>query len=183
MLRGAAAIAWLSAVLCSAIVLFLFVTPLASFWLGRLTMLLMPPAVLLAAVVLAAHAQIMSPRRAGLLVVAAVLLLLGVSVSSRSWLQRPESMDPLFELVEYLRGQELSAGTRIYAPPVNHLALAFYTGLPVQSVAPVRREFFDTYEADMLIVERAVRDRGGPGAPGDDPWPTKTQRSSVATGR
>jgi hypothetical protein len=75
-------------------------------------------------------------------------------------LPRTESADPLFALVEYLRSQTLSAGTRIYAPPVSHLALAFYTGLPVQSVAPVRREFFDSHDGDMLIVERAVRDGG-----------------------
>jgi hypothetical protein len=157
-LKGAAAIAWLSAVLCLSNVLFLFATPAASFWLGRLTLLLMPPAVLLAAVALAANAQALSPRRSGLLI--AGVLLLGLSLSARAWLPRPESGDPLFELVEYLRGQQLSAGTRIYAPPSSHLALAFYTGLPVQSVAPVRREFFDASDADMLIVERAARDPG-----------------------
>jgi len=38
-------------------------------------------------------------------------------------------------------------------PVYDHLRLTFYTGLPVQSIAPVRKEFLDHCKGDIVLVE------------------------------
>jgi len=55
--------------------------------------------------------------------------------------------------VQALREHRYRADTRIYSLPYQHFCLAFYTGLPVQSIAPVRREFLDAYEGEILLLE------------------------------
>jgi hypothetical protein len=34
--------------------------------------------------------------------------------------------------------------------------LSFYTGLPFQSIAPVRKTFLDRYPGDVVLVERGI---------------------------
>jgi hypothetical protein len=60
---------------------------------------------------------------------------------------------PLFDVVEHLQGLAMPSGTRIYGDTGTALQLTFYSGLPVQSVLPVRRAFFDTYAGEVLVVE------------------------------
>lgn len=153
--RGGAAIVFLLGVLCLSNFLFLFLTPAASFFLGRMTLLLAVPAVLLAAVLLTANAWVVSPRNPGM--VLAVLVFVGLTLSWRVWLPQSQTeASRFFEVADYLRSQNLHAGTRIYALPYDHFPLIFYTGLPVQSIAPVRREFLDGYKDDILIVDRGI---------------------------
>jgi hypothetical protein len=59
--------------------------------------------------------------------------------------------------MECLRRLDIRPGTRIYATPSHHLLLTFYTGLPVQNVAPVRKSFLDHYEGELLILEAGPR--------------------------
>ena len=47
----------------------------------------------------------------------------------------------------------LEAGTKIYAWPDENLLLTYVSGLPVQSVAPVRKAFLDQYPGDVIFVE------------------------------
>jgi hypothetical protein len=47
----------------------------------------------------------------------------------------------------------LEPGTKIYAWPHENLLLTYVSGLPVQSVAPVRKAFLDQYPGDVLFVE------------------------------
>jgi hypothetical protein len=59
-------------------------------------------------------------------------------------------------LIEALASKEFAPGTRLYATPSDHLTWTYYTGLPVQSVAPIRREFFETYPAPVVFIENQM---------------------------
>ena len=145
------AIGLLAGLLCLSNLVFLFLTPAASFFLARMTLLLAVPAALLAALILAANAQVLSARYPGIILT--IIVLAGLTLSWRSWFPRPQGeRDHFFDLVDYLRNQNLRAGTRIYSLPYDHFGLSLYTGLPVQSIAPVRREFLDRYKGDVLIL-------------------------------
>ena len=58
-------------------------------------------------------------------------------------------------LVGVIRNWPLAPGGRIFATPNDHLVLTYYSGRPVQSIAPVRREWLDRFSGDLLIVEGA----------------------------
>jgi hypothetical protein len=58
-------------------------------------------------------------------------------------------------LVGVIRNWPLAPGGRIFATPNDHLVLTYYSGRPVQSIAPVRREWLDRFAGDLLIVEGA----------------------------
>ena len=151
------AIGLLAGLLCLSNLVFLFLTPAASFFLARMTLLLAVPAALLAALILAANAQVLSARYPGIILT--IIVLAGLTLSWRSWFPRPQGeRDHFFDLVDYLRNQNLRAGTRIYSLPYDHFGLSLYTGLPVQSIAPVRREFLDRYKGDVLILVRGTED-------------------------
>ena len=62
-----------------------------------------------------------------------------------------------FEVIERLRGLDFGPDSRLYATPNHHLVLTFYTGMPVQSVAPIRRSFLDRYEGEIVILEAGPR--------------------------
>jgi hypothetical protein len=61
--------------------------------------------------------------------------------------------EPGFGFVEAFRHLDVEAGTRIYALPFENLALTFAAGLPVQSIAPVRKSFLDDYAGRILIID------------------------------
>jgi hypothetical protein len=63
----------------------------------------------------------------------------------------PESK--FWSLCDYLQHRRLEPDARLFATPSDQLVLTFYTGLPVQSTAPVRKSFFDTYPKRILVVE------------------------------
>ena len=150
---GRTQIVFLIGLLCLSNLAFLFLTPAANFFIGRMTLLLLPGAVVLVAVLLVANARILSPRDPG--VVLTLIVVVGVAASWQAWLPRASTAEShLADLIGYLEGQNLDRETRVYALPYDHLSLTFYTGLPVQSVAPVRKSFFDAYEGDILILDR-----------------------------
>jgi hypothetical protein len=57
-----------------------------------------------------------------------------------------------------IRDWALGPGSRIYAGPNEHLVLTYYTGKPVQSIAPVRREWLDGFDRDLVILESSNYD-------------------------
>jgi hypothetical protein len=61
-----------------------------------------------------------------------------------------------YEMVQRLRETPIAPGTKIYCTPNDHFTLTFLTGLPVQSVAPVRKRFLDNYSGAILIIDSAV---------------------------
>jgi hypothetical protein len=59
-------------------------------------------------------------------------------------------------VIDVLREREVEPGTRFYASPNHHLIWTYYTGIPVQSVAPVRREFFESFPHPIVFLETVV---------------------------
>ena len=47
----------------------------------------------------------------------------------------------------------LNKDTKFFAAPNSHLIWTVYTGLPVQSIAPVRRQFLNDYRGDVFYID------------------------------
>jgi hypothetical protein len=159
----AGAFCFLAAWALIGVIAFVFFMPAVSFFYGRLVLTIFVPGLLLGAVFFAALARVVSPRFAALL---APAVLIGALVAMRQATFWPASEAPgtptTFDVIEHLRGLHFKPGTRIYATPNHHLTLTFYTGMPVQSVAPVSRSFLDDYEGELLIVEAGSMAPPGP---------------------
>jgi hypothetical protein len=130
---------------------FLFLIPAASFFPYRLKLMVAVPGLLVMALFATALGRAVRPASnylpaAGM----AVLLTLSGQLPPRV----PDVRDPAFaDLIETVRGWQLNPGGRIFASPNDHLLLTYYSGRPVQSIAPVRREWLDGFDSDLLIVE------------------------------
>jgi uncharacterized membrane protein len=144
----------------AAVGLTIFITcvPAPSFFYGRLVLTILVPGFLFGALLCAGVARAVTPRFASLAAAALFVAVVALSGQATLWgragYDEPSSA---FDVVEHLRGLDLRPGTRIYATPNHHLILTFYTGLPVQSVAPVRQAYLDGYPGDLLIVEAGPR--------------------------
>jgi hypothetical protein len=69
------------------------------------------------------------------------------------WPPFQDGTPPLFDVVEHLQAARITPQTRLYGDTGTALQLAFYTGLPVQSVLPIRRTFLDTYPGEVVVIE------------------------------
>jgi len=137
---------------------FLLLMPAASCTFARLTHVLLVGLVLIQAVVLATVVRSLGRRS----IPGAAALAMLACLTLRGDLLRREHANPfetraVLELVEHLRARELSRTTRLYALPYQHFCLTYLTGLPVQSIAPVRREFLERYPGEILLLETARR--------------------------
>lgn len=146
------ALAWLS----TGYLLFHALVPAASFFYSRLTLLLIPPGLLLLGVLASASARLFLPRAQALASVAAcgALVLAGGRAFAKP-ARNESNTRALQELIAHLRTQRWSADTRLYALPNQHLVLQFTAGLPVQSIAPVRRDFLESYPGEIVLLESA----------------------------
>jgi hypothetical protein len=164
--EAAGIVAFLAGWLVIGYLAFMLLVPAPSAFLWRSTLSMQGPGLVLAAVLLAAAVRMVLPRHGwvGAAVVAAGLVALPGNLTRP--LPRASDVEPVYEMAEYLHEQELSPAARIYAVPYQHLPLMFYTGLPVQSVAPVRKSFLDEYPHEVLILETVFR---GAGAQTQDP--------------
>lgn len=132
--------------------------PAASCSMARLTHVVLVGPMLLGAVTLAGLARALRPERASALAAGAMLAALALHGDlARRERANPYETRAAFELIEHLRGLELAADTRLYSLPYQHFCLAFTTGLPVQSIAPVRSSFLDRYPGELLILEPTAR--------------------------
>lgn len=146
---------------------FLLGMPAASAFHWRLTLIVLPAALLAAGICAAAAVRWLLPR--GPALSAALVLAVSLVASGRAFAREGRveiQTSGLGELIEHVRGMELSRGTRLYALPNQHLVLQWTTGLPVQSIAPVRREFLRTIASEVVLFETA------------SPWPP-VQRAAV----
>jgi hypothetical protein len=62
----------------------------------------------------------------------------------------------VIELIFALDSTDFAADTRFYATPNDHLTYTYYTGIPIQSVAPVRPSFFHKHEGPIVFIERQM---------------------------
>lgn len=149
---------FLTAWILSAYFGFLLLVPAASCSMARLSHALVAGPILLGSVGLAWLARVFFPERSILASAGGALaVLLALCNVARRQESNPYESEAVFQLVDHLREQELANDTRIYALPYQHFCLTYYTGLPVQSIAPVRREFLDRYPGEVLILETATR--------------------------
>lgn len=150
------AVVLLCAWITIAVFAFFFLTPAASFFFTRLSLLLLPPCLLLAAILLASLTRAYNLRPSVFVTPALFLLFLfaaGRVGHIAEVRQAAVGRSDLRALVEYLRRVDFQPGTKFYATPNDHLPLTFYTGLPFQSIAAVRKEFLDAYEGDIVFME------------------------------
>lgn len=148
---------WLLALMLIAYFGFLLLVPAASCFLPRISLNYLVPSVVLLAIWGAVLLRIVSPRYSTLIAAVGVVTLgLSAGTAASNRLAQPEP-GGMRELVEHLRQVRWRPGTRVYADPGRHLSIAFYTGMPVQSIAPVRKEFLDRYPQDIVFIDTVIR--------------------------
>ena len=136
---------------------FLFGMPAASLFLARFAMMLLIPVILLISMIVCCLGEVVKPKRPEYAAFVGALAFLAVSnvvhpFPSATKVTR-ENND-LDSAIDYLRDANLSASTLIFATPNDHLVLTFYTGMPIQSIAPVRKDFLDSYPGPVLLLEK-----------------------------
>jgi len=129
--------------------------PAASYFLERLTLVLWIPYALILSLFVSDILRGMPKNRAILLGVAAMIVFLMVrgrfAFFEETWISSQKQA--IAALTNALSERTFEEGTRIYATPNEHLTITYYTGLPVQSVAPVRRSFFESYPDPVVFIE------------------------------
>ena len=136
---------------------FTLLVPAASYFLKRLILAVMGPGALLTGVFAAAVARAIWPQRSGLVACGGVaLLLIAGGFLPFGWPYRKADATPQQKLIAFLRTQEFAPGTRFYATPNEHLTIQYLTGLPAQSVAPVRREFLNEWPGEVVVIDPVI---------------------------
>jgi len=129
--------------------------PAASFFYERLSLILWTPYVLLLAMLASDLLRGISPRQATVFGIVAMTGFLAVR-GRLAFLEKPSlvgSRQETAAVIDALQKIRFENGTRVYASPNNHLIYTYFTGLTVQSVAPVRKSFFSSYENPLVFIE------------------------------
>jgi hypothetical protein len=146
---------------------FTLLIPAGSYFFPRMTLVVGIPGMLLTVAVAMAASRILSYRRAGIIATAVLVVLLAGSgrITIRG-VEIAEDPPPIYDLIAVLRDIEFRPGTRVYASPNDHLPLTYYTGMPIQSVAPIRKAFFDSFPDDIVFIQTIGRN--GPMVPEEE---------------
>jgi hypothetical protein len=140
----------------SGYVSFVATIPAASFAPERLNLSYWGAALLLGSIVSAAIARMISWRGHNAAFAAAVALLLFFATGHSLRLPRPPSGEEWrikSEVIQALDAMKFDNATKFYASPNFHLIWTVYTGLPVQSMAPIRREYLNAYKGDVVYID------------------------------
>lgn len=151
--RPAGALGWLMAWTLAGYLGFQFFVPVASCSMGRLSHQLLAGPILMCGLGFGMLAHLAGPLLSAPLVGGALLAALLADGFPRWQRRNPRESEAVWQLVEALRAHPFRPDTRIYSLPYQHFCLTFYTGLPVQSIAPVRRSFLDEHAGELLILE------------------------------
>jgi hypothetical protein len=148
-----AAFYFLGAWIVIAFVMFMTLIPAASLFFQRLYLGAVGPGIIFGAMLFAGIGRSLG-RKIGAPV--AVLAFVAFAVSQTytiyTWNRQHEVYGRVAEFVKDAEKWDLKPGTRLYANPNDHLTLTYYTGMPVQSIAPVRKRFLDNYPGDIVLV-------------------------------
>jgi hypothetical protein len=146
---------------------FTFLIPAGSYFFPRMTLVVAVPGILLTVAVAIAASRIASPRRASIIATGVIVVLLAGSgrITIRG-VEIAKEPPPIYDLIAVLRDIEFRPGTRVYASPNDHLPLTYYTGMPIQSVAPVRKTFLNEYPDDVVVIQTIGRN--GPMVPEEE---------------
>lgn len=135
---------------------FLLFIPAASLFPDRISLNYWGPRLMVGSIVCAAIIRIIAPRVGAWRIAAGALsVAMLTGFSGLSWLRYPsaENWSRMDQIVGQLRAMNLHRGTMLYATGNDHLTLTFYTGLPFQKVAPIRKSFLDEYPGDVVLVD------------------------------
>lgn len=144
---------------------FVLLMPAVSNVFTRMALPILGPGLLLAGATAGAVAHLVRGRASGWIAAIVLLAFVFLATDTRP-VQSPRDeglTQNIRSCVAWLRRQELAADTRLYATPNQHLTLSLYTGVPVQSVAPVRKEFLDAWPGAIVLFEAC-----GPYSPPSD---------------
>ncbi len=137
---------------------FIALTPAASFFIERITIALAGPGILLAGLVFAATTRwLLGERRRHWAPVCTLVFAPLCGSGSLYWLRYTTPPSNAQVAIEHLRSHgDFERGTRFFATPNEHLNLTFYSGLPVQSIAPLRKSFLDRADSPLVFVDSVV---------------------------
>ena len=134
---------------------FLMLMPSASLFHSRIALSYWGARILLLSIVSASLARMAMPRIRAWGLAPGVLVLVATAFPVWNWLKdsQPGSGWAMDQVASQLRQMDLRPGTKLYATANHQLVLAFYTGMPFQSIAPIRKSFLDTYPGNIVIVD------------------------------
>jgi hypothetical protein len=140
-------------------VVFILLVPAPSAFFWRMTLPVQGAVVILAAALVASAAAVVAPRHAGWVAVIVAAAFFARPRERFADFRTPPPLlgEPLVDTIDYLRTQPLDRSTKLYAVPLHHFPLMFYSGLPIQSVAPVRSAFLDAYGGEVIVIDSAPR--------------------------
>jgi hypothetical protein len=130
---------------------FHLLVPAASFFYERLTLIALTPFGCTFGIVISRILPDLGHRRSILFGGLAALLLM---VLNKDLPRTPKSSNidrnPIFQLLEALPER---SENRIYATPSEQLVWTYYTGVPIQSIAPIRKSFLEGFTGRILYLE------------------------------
>lgn len=141
---------------------FIFLSTAESFVNARLMVVLAIPGYLLFAQCVAIVARTLTPGFTVAAAPLAVLAFLGLRGAAVFTGPPHATPDGVVAFVDTASRWTLEPGTRVYAWPNENLLLTYVSGLPVQSIAPVRKAFLDEYPGDVIFVETGTPYAEGP---------------------
>jgi hypothetical protein len=135
-----------------AYLMFMFLIPAASFAYARLLLVVAVPGYLLFALCIAIAVRTVTPRFAVLVSPLIIIAFVGIRGSATLRSLRWDASG-LESVIDAASRWTLAPGTKLYSWPNQNLELTYYSGLPVQSIAPVRKTFLDSYPGDVIFLE------------------------------
>jgi hypothetical protein len=133
---------------------FLWSIPAASLFDNRLRYGYRGASVLLAAVFFSTLGRMLAQRvsiRAALIVGAILVVVNGSSIAAPK--RQHKTWSAVTAFLEYIEQTGVDRYQRLYAIPNSHLILAVYSGLPWQSITPIRRSFLDSLQGEILFAD------------------------------
>lgn len=136
-----------------AFLVFSFLIPLNSYFPGRVSMMLVVPKLMFVSTLIVAVLQEgFGVRRAWVAPVAAIALLVANGSAAIPRDRHDRALSPLPFLADYFETHEFEPQARLYTEPNQQLVLAYTLGLPIQSIAPVRKSFLDSYPGEIVFL-------------------------------
>ncbi|MGZ0657382.1 hypothetical protein ACWPKS_17420 [Coraliomargarita sp. W4R72] len=140
-------LAWLSC----AFLAFHLLVPAASFFFERLTLIAITPFGCLLGIL---GANFIPKRKQTIALIPACIAALSLLAINNNLPKFPTYKGgTISPILTHLKNLPERDSNRIYASPNDHLIWTYYTGLPVQSIAPIRKSFLDKYTGRFLLLE------------------------------
>ena len=147
------ALLFLSIWIIAGFVLFMVLIPAASLFFQRLYLGAVGPGIIFGAALFAGLGRMIGRRAGQTIAIVAFIAFVLVNTKAGYWWQRnKEGPRNISTVLEDMSHWKLKPGTRVYSIPNDHLTLTYYSGIPVQSISPVRKSFLDNYPGDIVLV-------------------------------